>query len=117
MNSSASTASLSAVSSASPFQGVDNAKPSVALQDKLARCIQQLGDWQACPSSKTPEGKQIIQNLQTQIRSIESRIASADKSTQRQQGNVPFTQGQSPHAIVSRASELKTVGRLLDVFA
>jgi hypothetical protein len=117
MNSSASIASLSSISSASPFQGVADTKPSVALQDKLARCIQQLGDWQACPSSKTPEGKQIIQNLQTQIRSIESKIASADKTTQRQPANAPSDQGPAPHAIVSRAWESKTVGRLLDVFA
>jgi hypothetical protein len=71
---------LAPVSRIGPSQGLADAKPSVALQDKLARCVRQLGDWQACPSGKTPEGKQIIQNLQTQIRNIESRIARVDKA-------------------------------------
>ena len=89
----------------------------MALQDKLAKCIQQLGDWQACPSSKTPEGKQIIQNLQTQIRSIESRIASADKGTASQPSSASSSQGTAQVVNVSRATGLGLIGRLVDVFA
>ena len=89
----------------------------MALQDKLSRCIQQLGDWQACPSSKTPEGKQIIQNLQTQIRSIESRIASADKGTTSQLSLAPSSQGSAQLANISQATGLGLIGRLVDVFA
>ncbi len=48
--------------------------PSVALHDKLARCVKQLGDWQGCPSGKTPEGQKIIDNLRAQIASLQSQI-------------------------------------------
>jgi len=110
-------ASVSTISSAGTPQGVTNGKPSVALQDKLARCIQQLGDWQACPSSKTPEGKQIIQNLQTQIRSIESRIASADKGTASQPSVASSSHEPAQLANMSRATALGLIGSLVDVFA
>ena len=56
-----------------------NAKPALDLQAKLDKCVRQLSDWQGCPSGKTPQGKQIIQDLQTQIRNLEGRIASADQ--------------------------------------
>ncbi len=47
---------------------------SVELRDKLERCKRQLGDWEGCPSGKTPEGKKIIENLRTQIGNMESRL-------------------------------------------
>ena len=110
-------ASVLTISSAGALQGVADGKPSVALQDKLARCVRQLGDWQACPSSKTPEGKQIIQNLQTQIRSIESRMASADKGTTSQASAASSSQGTAQLVNSSRTTGLGLIGRLVDVFA
>jgi hypothetical protein len=110
-------ASVSTISSAGTFSGVTDGKPSVALQDKLARCVQQLGDWRACPSSKTPEGKQIIQNLQTQIRSIELRIAGADKGTESQTSAASSSQVSAQVVNVSLATGLGLIGRLVDVFA
>jgi hypothetical protein len=110
-------ASASTISSAGTLQGATDGKPSVALQDKLARCIQQLGDWRACPSSKTPEGKQIIQNLQTQIRSIESRIASADKSAGSQPSVASSSQGLAQVVNIAHSTGLGLIGRLVDVFA
>ncbi len=98
-------ASISALSSAGTLPGLTDGKPSVALQDKLARCVRQLGDWQACPSGKTPEGKQIIQNLQSQIRNIESRIAGTDQGAA------------APAAAASPSQRPGSMGRLLDVFA
>jgi hypothetical protein len=110
-------ASVSTISSAGTLQGATDGKPSVALLDKLARCIQQLGDWQPCPSSKTPEGKQMIQNLQTQIRSIDSRIASADKGTALQSSVASSSQGSAQVVNISRATGLGLIGRLVDAFA
>ena len=77
----------------------------MALQDKLARCVRQLGDWQACPSGKTPEGKQIIQNLQSQIRNIESRIAGTTHGAA------------APSATASPSQRPDSIGSLLNVFA
>lgn len=102
-------ASVSTIAAATVPQGLTDGKPSVALQDKLSRCIRQLGDWQACPSGKTPEGKRIIENLQSQIRSMESRIASAGTGA----GAQPPATSAAP-----RASQGHPVmGRLVDVFA
>jgi len=110
-------ASVSTISSAGTLPGVTDEKPSVALQDKLARCIQQLGDWQACPSSKTPEGKQVIQNLQTQIRGIKSRIASADKGAGTQPSVASSSPGRTQVPNMQLATGLGLIGRLVDVFA
>jgi hypothetical protein len=110
-------ASVSTISSAGTLPGVTDGKPSVALQDKLSRCVQQLGDWQACPSSKTPEGKQIIQNLQIQIRNIESRIASADKGTASQPSAASSSQEPAQVVNISSATGPGLIGRLVDVFA
>ena len=96
--------------SASPANasaGAGGAAP-VALQDKLARCQRQLGDWEACASSKTPEGKKIIQNLRAQIGNIESRIQS--QSTQR--ADAPAATSTS-----TRPPSLSTLGSVLSVFA
>jgi hypothetical protein len=79
---------------------------SAALQDKLERCVKQLGDWEACPSGKTPEGKKIIQNLRMQIASMESRINRDKQDTGTQA---------TPARIAPGASS--TFGRLLDVYA
>jgi hypothetical protein len=49
---------------------------TVALQDKLARCVRQLGNWEACPSGKTLEGKKVIENLRAQKGNIEARMAN-----------------------------------------
>ena len=76
------------------FQKAANAKSPVALEQKLAKCERQLGDWEACPSGKSPEGRRIIQNLQDQVRSIEASIANATSPTPRY-----------------------STGRLLDVYA
>ena len=68
---------------------------AVALQDKLARCTRQLGDWEACASSKTPEGKKIIENLRAQIGNIETKLTAEARST----------------------PALSTLGSLVDAFA
>ncbi len=89
----------------------------MALQDKLAKCVRKLGDWQACPSGKTPEGKQIIKDLQTQIRNIESRIASAAQTTPgKATANSP-SPATAPSATASTAAGIGAAARLLDVFA
>jgi hypothetical protein len=75
---------------------------SVALQAQLERCERQLGDWQACPSSKTPEGKKIIENLRARVGTLEARLA--------------VTPAQSSSATQSRAAEASTARAFLDVF-
>lgn len=59
---------------ASPGTGLDDS--SVAREDTLARCKQQLGDWNACSSGKTPEGQKIIAALHSRIAMLESKAAS-----------------------------------------
>lgn len=92
-------------------------KLSVALQDKLAKCERQLGDWQACPSGKTPEGKKIIQNLQSQIRSIESRMTGADNASTPQLVSVIARQESPKMPATSRANGQISIGGLIDVYA
>ncbi len=46
----------------------------VATSSQLEKCRQQLGDWTACPSAKTPEGQKIIENLRAQITRLEQRV-------------------------------------------
>jgi hypothetical protein len=111
------TSSLSSISAADPLREKAEGKPSLALQDKLAKCEKQLGDWQACPSSKTPEGKQIIQNLQTQIRSLESKIASAENPNSTDQPNTASAQKKTYFLNSSRSAFLSTLGNTVDVFA
>ena len=53
---------------------------AVALQAQLSRCQRQLGDWEGCESSKTPEGRKIIENLRSRIETLESKMASTGKS-------------------------------------
>lgn len=72
--------SIHPTESRSAYSGPSDQSSSVALQDKLARCVRQLGDWEACPSGKTPEGKKIIGNLKSQIGNIEGRITVSVES-------------------------------------
>jgi hypothetical protein len=67
----------SAVSNTSDLGGAASAQNngSVALSNTLSRCQQQLGDWMACPSAKTPEGKKIIDNLRVRIARLEDQVA------------------------------------------
>ncbi|BDT74316.1 hypothetical protein os4_38690 (plasmid) [Comamonadaceae bacterium OS-4] len=44
----------------------------VATSSKLQKCGQQLGDWVACPSGKTPEGKKIITTFAHKLRDLNS---------------------------------------------
>ena len=87
-----------------------SAVTSVALQDKLARCTRQLGDWEACAFSKTPEGKKIIQNLRAQIGNLESHINTQNAAPPAQSAN--GTPGTS-----SAPAVLSILGALVNVFA
>jgi hypothetical protein len=89
----------------------------VALQDKLARCEQQLGDWQACPSRKTPEGKKIIQDLQTQIRNLESRMAHSGSANTLPQSTAMGQAAAAPGAASAAGSQGLGLGNSIDVFA
>ena len=82
----------------------------MALQDRLARCVKQLGDWQGCPSGKTPEGQKIIQNLRAQIDSIQSRINQSKQSSTQQ---APASSAPPPSA----AGGSGGLGGLLNVYA
>ncbi len=89
-----------------------DAGPSAALQDRLARCMKQLGDWEGCPSGKTPEGQKIIHNLRTQIDNLQARI----NQSQQPAASQPSTaQGSTPQPIPGGASS--TLGGRLDVYA
>ena len=102
-----------------PAGSLSGGGASAALQDKLSRCEQQLGDWRACPSSKTPEGKKIIQDLQTQIRNLESRLASTDKPGG---ANTPPAHKPAPasldnvNAATPTGNYSGTMGQTIDVF-
>ena len=117
LTSMAFTSTLSSASSASPFVAKTDGQSSVALRDKLARCIRQLGDWEACPSSKTSEGKQIIQNLQTQIRNLEARMVGNDQRTASQPLNSVYLQGQAQVGNGSPVAGPSLIGHMVDVFA
>lgn len=110
--------SIHLAGSHSAYSGASDKSGSVALQDKLARCVRQLGDWEACPSGKTPEGKKIIENLKSQIGNIEARInVSVEPRSQTiseiNQKDNANTLGPEP-AVASKASSL---GSLLNVYA
>jgi len=93
-------------------QGAAPSGPSTAgLQYALDRCERKLGDWQACPSRKTPEGQHIIQTLQNQIRSLQTRIQRADT-------NAPAHPRRADAASAPAAVLPSPVsGHLLDVYA
>jgi hypothetical protein len=92
--------------------------PTVALEAQLERCQRQLGDWRACESGKTPEGKQIIQTLESKLRDLQLRIADAS-ATSSQPGRI----ADAGSAVVSARPALPDgdgsggIGRLLDVYA
>jgi hypothetical protein len=113
--------SISSISSASPASATRSTggSASVALQDKLSRCEQQLGDWQACPSRKTPGGKKIIQDLQTQIRNLESRMASTGSpaAASTRQPATTASAAQAPGTSPASAGDAGTLGRTVDAFA
>ena len=54
---------------------------SAALDQALARCKQQLGDWSACPGGKTADGQKIIANLQSRLASLESQVQGSGSSS------------------------------------
>ncbi|WP_342618557.1 hypothetical protein [Rhodoferax sp. GW822-FHT02A01] len=110
-----SLSALSGTSSIGPGNGGGGAP--VALQAKLAQCERQLGDWQACPSGKTPEGKRIIENLQSQIRNIESRMADADSVNARSPSTGSSGSALSSAPVAARPVGLGAIGGLVDVFA
>jgi hypothetical protein len=93
---------VSAVQSSTPA-AADNTGSQTALADNLARCKQKLGDWVACPSGKTPEGKRIIQTLERRITSLEAQMQS--------RGNAPTT---TPQA--SAPNSIGTLGSLINTF-
>lgn len=77
---------------------------AIALQDQLARCTRQLGDWVACPSGKTPEGQKIIANLRARIGSLEARM----------QNGTPTA---AMPATLNPVARLSTLGSLVSVLA
>ncbi len=105
---------VSAVSFSSTGIGATTASDagsSVALQDRLARCVKQLGDWQGCPSGKTPEGQKIIQNLRSQIDNIQSRINQSKQAVATQETPV------NVHAGVPVGGSSTGLGGSLNVYA
>jgi hypothetical protein len=94
---------------------------SVALQAQLSRCQRQLGDWEACASSKTPEGRKIIENLRSRIGALEAKVANTGRSaTEKVEFDAPQTGidfGGSAMAQQSAARLQSAMGSLLNVFA
>jgi len=109
--------SISSASSIPANRGTGGIGTSIALRGNLSRCERQLGDWEACPSRKTPEGKKIIQDLQTQIRELESKINSASDANMRPQQSSVTASIQAPGAMLIHSTESNRQGRYVDVFA
>jgi hypothetical protein len=109
--------SIASASAAPNTRGTGEARASVALQDKLSRCEQQLGDWQACPSRKTPEGKKIIEGLQTQIRNLESRLASTGSANAPQAQASASAPATATGTVTSSSNYAGLLGSTLDVYA
>jgi hypothetical protein len=109
--------SVSAVTFSEYVKGSSGDKPSVALHDKLAKCERQLGDWKACPSSKTPEGKKIIENLQSQIRTIQSRISSSENDPSENLSTKSLDSNLQKVENANRRTSISTVGQLVNTFA
>ena len=103
---STSTSPSATASATKPGATTSGNSADVGLRDKLSRCVYQLGDWESCPSGKTPEGQKIIQNLKSQISTLETRIAqSSDASSQTTKSQVP------------QSSLLSTLGSRLNIYA
>jgi hypothetical protein len=63
-------------------KGLPASGPSpAALQAQLDRANTQLDNWIYCPSGKTPEGKKIIQTLESNISLIKTQIQAQAQST------------------------------------
>ena len=95
---------------------------SVALQAQLTRCKRQLGDWEACASSKTPEGRKIIENLRARIGTLESKIADSSSGKEvAPAGSAETVQGGGGHTGDGvrgsyQATEPTALGSLLNLF-
>ena len=100
--------SISSVGS-SP-SGLASVGADVALQAKHGQCLRQLGDWEACPSSKTPEGKKIIDNLRSQIQRIESQMGTTPATA-------TATATASPAAQPNKGVSVDTLGGMINLYA
>jgi hypothetical protein len=107
---------MSAVSNASSAGGVTPGESgsSVALSSTLSRCQQQLGDWVACPSAKTPEGKKIIDNLRFRIARLEEQVA---RSSPANKAAAPAAPNAESATGPSGSPRLSTLGSLLNLYA
>nr|WP_295769188.1 hypothetical protein [Rhodoferax sp.] len=101
----------------SPRAGSDAG--AVALQAQLTRCERQLGDWEACASSKTPEGHKIIENLRARIGTLESKIAGSGKDADPADAADTARPVDATGAMrrANQAMGSTAVGSLLNVFA
>ena len=115
----------SGVSQGSGPRAAGSDASTVALQAQLTRCERQLGDWEACASSKTPEGRKIIENLRARIGTLESKIASSGKGTEAADPTSSASASDSAQPVdatgairwANQAKGSTAVGSLLDVFA
>jgi hypothetical protein len=105
------------------------------LESQLSRYQIQLADWCACPSGKTPAGKEKIQDLQNKVDTVKARLDRIETvKAQRQSSAVPATQGSTQGASgnssmatvdnpgdlqfsSTRGSAVTAMGGLVDVFA
>jgi len=105
-------------SSIASFSGAGSAgsRQSVGLDAQLAQCQRQLGDWTACASAKTPEGRAKIQELSDKIGQIKAEMQKADAASPRQRVDTPVS---SPGPIAGGAipSAGPGPGRILNVYA
>lgn len=91
---------------------------SVALIATLARCKQQLGDWVACPSGKTPEGRKIIEALSSRITALEARMSISVKAADIDSTGSAAASTTSAAAARGNTNQgLSTTGRLINVYA
>jgi hypothetical protein len=91
--------SVSAKPSASPAPTASEGGRDVSTFSQLQRCKSQLGDWVACPSSKTPEGQKIIENLRSQISRLEQRQQSQTQGIKPQPSSVQSTGSPSQNTV------------------
>ena len=101
---------------------VSTAKPALDLQVRLDKCVRQLSDWRGCPSGKTPQGKQIIESLEAQIRNLQSQISSAEHSVTGPTApskplSSAFAAAQAGAKATASNPVLSTCGSLVNVFA
>jgi vacuolar-type H+-ATPase subunit I/STV1 len=91
---------------------------SSVLEAQLNKYQIQLADWTACPSGKTPEGKQKIQQIQDKVDTTKSQL---QREANASQATAPVTSPISTNAVTAPEASRKTVlgstGRFLDTFA